>query len=251
MTGGAAYLRAGDIVRLTGMSLRNVRRWIAENILPCTNLRRREVCLFLSQCSPFLVSYTKPKRSMRSKKTNLRRNKIILNLLGMLSWNRWNVYWMISFPDKCRVILFLRKLFCFDLIDLFGLVWETRKGGAQGRLWRQTWRRRSLVGGKDVFGDPATYRSERHARKTGDIASAEICRSARHDRSSEMPGWGCIDRTLTDAQKFRGRLAEPAGVLGQSARRPPELLDRGRGLLKQPSSPRDRWPGRTTSEMGK
>ena len=38
MTGGAAYLRAGDIARLTGMSLRTVRRWIAENVLPSTKL---------------------------------------------------------------------------------------------------------------------------------------------------------------------------------------------------------------------
>jgi excisionase family DNA binding protein len=38
MTDGAAYLRAGDIARLTGMSLRTVRRWIAENVLPSTKI---------------------------------------------------------------------------------------------------------------------------------------------------------------------------------------------------------------------
>jgi excisionase family DNA binding protein len=38
MTGGTSYLRAGDIARLTGMSLRTVRRWIADEILPSTKL---------------------------------------------------------------------------------------------------------------------------------------------------------------------------------------------------------------------
>ena len=38
MTGGAAYLRAGDIARLTGMSLRSVRRWIADEALPSIKL---------------------------------------------------------------------------------------------------------------------------------------------------------------------------------------------------------------------
>ena len=38
MTDGAAYLRAGDIARLTGMSLRTVRRWIADDIIPSTKL---------------------------------------------------------------------------------------------------------------------------------------------------------------------------------------------------------------------
>jgi len=34
MTGGTEYLRASDIARLTGMSLRTVRRWIADEIIP-------------------------------------------------------------------------------------------------------------------------------------------------------------------------------------------------------------------------
>jgi excisionase family DNA binding protein len=38
MTAGTEYLRAGDIVRVTGMSLRTVRRWIAGEILPSTKL---------------------------------------------------------------------------------------------------------------------------------------------------------------------------------------------------------------------
>jgi len=32
------YLRAGDIARLTGMSLRSVRRWIATGIIPSAKL---------------------------------------------------------------------------------------------------------------------------------------------------------------------------------------------------------------------
>jgi excisionase family DNA binding protein len=38
MTAGAKYLHAGDIVRLTGMSIRTVRRWIAEEVIPSTKL---------------------------------------------------------------------------------------------------------------------------------------------------------------------------------------------------------------------
>ena len=38
MTRGTEYLRAVDIVRLTGMPLRTVRRWIADAIIPSTKL---------------------------------------------------------------------------------------------------------------------------------------------------------------------------------------------------------------------
>jgi excisionase family DNA binding protein len=38
MTGGTDYLRASEIARLTGMSLRTVRRWIADEIIPSTKL---------------------------------------------------------------------------------------------------------------------------------------------------------------------------------------------------------------------
>ena len=38
MTGGTDYLRASDIVRLTGLSIRTVRRWIADEIIPSTKL---------------------------------------------------------------------------------------------------------------------------------------------------------------------------------------------------------------------
>jgi excisionase family DNA binding protein len=34
MTDGTQYLRAGDIARLTGMSVRTARRWIANEIVP-------------------------------------------------------------------------------------------------------------------------------------------------------------------------------------------------------------------------
>jgi excisionase family DNA binding protein len=38
MTGDAAFLRAGEIARLTGVSLRTVRRWIADRVLPSTRV---------------------------------------------------------------------------------------------------------------------------------------------------------------------------------------------------------------------
>jgi len=38
MTAGTEYLRATDIVRLTGISMRTVRRWIADEIIPSTKL---------------------------------------------------------------------------------------------------------------------------------------------------------------------------------------------------------------------
>jgi excisionase family DNA binding protein len=38
MNGPPEYLRAPDIVRLTGMSLRTVRRWIADGTLPSTKV---------------------------------------------------------------------------------------------------------------------------------------------------------------------------------------------------------------------
>ena len=38
MTGDRQYLRAAEIAALTGMSLRTIRRWIAEEILPSTKL---------------------------------------------------------------------------------------------------------------------------------------------------------------------------------------------------------------------
>jgi excisionase family DNA binding protein len=38
MTAGTEYLRVADIARLTGMSLRTVRRWIADQIIPSIKL---------------------------------------------------------------------------------------------------------------------------------------------------------------------------------------------------------------------
>jgi excisionase family DNA binding protein len=39
MTDAPEYLRAGDIARLSGASVRTVRRWIAEKILPSVKVR--------------------------------------------------------------------------------------------------------------------------------------------------------------------------------------------------------------------
>jgi excisionase family DNA binding protein len=38
MTDGKEYLRAADISRLTGVSIRTARRWIADEIIPSTKL---------------------------------------------------------------------------------------------------------------------------------------------------------------------------------------------------------------------
>ena len=38
MKDGTEYLRAGDVVALTGMSIRTVRRWIADETIPSTKL---------------------------------------------------------------------------------------------------------------------------------------------------------------------------------------------------------------------
>ena len=38
MTGVTEYLRASDIARLTGVSIRTVRRWIADEMIPSTKL---------------------------------------------------------------------------------------------------------------------------------------------------------------------------------------------------------------------
>ena len=43
MTDAPEFLRAGDIARLTGVSVRTVRRWIAEETLPSVKLRRRAI----------------------------------------------------------------------------------------------------------------------------------------------------------------------------------------------------------------
>ena len=38
MSGDREYLRAADIARLTGVSIRTARRWIADEIIPSTKL---------------------------------------------------------------------------------------------------------------------------------------------------------------------------------------------------------------------
>ena len=38
MTDGTGYMRARDIAELTGVSVRTVRRWIADKIIPSTKL---------------------------------------------------------------------------------------------------------------------------------------------------------------------------------------------------------------------
>ena len=68
MTGDTDYLRAGDIARLTGISLRTVRRWIAEGTLPSARLRgsrlvaRRDVERALS---PAPTPWSDPEKEMQ------------------------------------------------------------------------------------------------------------------------------------------------------------------------------------------
>ena len=38
MNGGTEYLRARDVAELTGVTIRTVRRWIADEIIPSTRL---------------------------------------------------------------------------------------------------------------------------------------------------------------------------------------------------------------------
>ena len=38
MNGGTEYLRARDVAEITGVSVRTVRRWIADGIIPSTRL---------------------------------------------------------------------------------------------------------------------------------------------------------------------------------------------------------------------
>ena len=38
MTAGTQYLRAADIAELMGVSLRTIRRWIADEVIPSTKL---------------------------------------------------------------------------------------------------------------------------------------------------------------------------------------------------------------------
>ena len=38
MTGSTEYLRAAEIAALTGMSIRTIRRWIRDKVLPSTKL---------------------------------------------------------------------------------------------------------------------------------------------------------------------------------------------------------------------
>jgi excisionase family DNA binding protein len=38
MTDGAEYMRARDIAEVTGVSVRTVRRWIADEVIPSTKL---------------------------------------------------------------------------------------------------------------------------------------------------------------------------------------------------------------------
>jgi excisionase family DNA binding protein len=38
MTDGTEYLRAADIARLTGTSIRTIRRWVADEVVPSAKL---------------------------------------------------------------------------------------------------------------------------------------------------------------------------------------------------------------------
>jgi len=51
MTDASEFFRADDITRLTGLSLRTVRRWIAEEILPSVKVRGARLVPRSNECS--------------------------------------------------------------------------------------------------------------------------------------------------------------------------------------------------------
>ena len=79
MSASKEYLRAADIVKLTGMSPRTIRRWIASEILPSTKLggarlvARSDLDLLLS---PSETSPEVPK-SIVPKYSNLERCQVV------------------------------------------------------------------------------------------------------------------------------------------------------------------------------
>jgi hypothetical protein len=77
MTGGAEYLRAADIVRLTGVSIRTVRRWIADEIIPSTKLGGARLVASLGACSH---PYPPPPRKTRRMTITSYENQAILAL---------------------------------------------------------------------------------------------------------------------------------------------------------------------------
>jgi excisionase family DNA binding protein len=63
VTDAPEYLRAGDIARLSGASVRTVRRWIAHEILPSVKVRGMRLVprkALERLLSPALLDWTEP-----------------------------------------------------------------------------------------------------------------------------------------------------------------------------------------------
>ena len=82
MTGGAAYLRAGDIARLTGMSLRTVRRWIADEVLPSIKLGGARLVAKADLERLLCSSPTTPKKTMRMQQNMTEKSRRLLSSIG-------------------------------------------------------------------------------------------------------------------------------------------------------------------------
>ena len=65
MTDGTEYLRAADIARLTGISIRTVRRWIADEIIPSVKLGGARLVARADLERRFASLLTKPKKTER------------------------------------------------------------------------------------------------------------------------------------------------------------------------------------------
>ena len=99
MTGGTAYLRAADIARLTGMSIRTVRRWIDDEIIPSVKLggagswRRAE----LERLSAH--PYPRPPRKTRKMTINNQENQAILALSGKHGTRTCSIFFVLVCPN--------------------------------------------------------------------------------------------------------------------------------------------------------
>ena len=98
MKDGRKYLRATEIVALTGMSLRTVRRWIADEILPSANSAAPGSWQWQTWKPCFQHPPTRSKKSMMMKK-NRTRNQSHYGLSGKHRSRTCSNYSVIAFPN--------------------------------------------------------------------------------------------------------------------------------------------------------
>ena len=98
MTGDTEYLRAADIARLTGMSIRTVRRWIADGTLPSTKLGGARLVARRTSNASFPLSRPAEEPDDDDGKMRLR-IKINDGSSGKHRPNKRSMYGMIVFPN--------------------------------------------------------------------------------------------------------------------------------------------------------